>query len=293
MSEGERPNAQPDQKADRDSNNSDPHTPPNVTVRMIDCDEMFKIHRIEHPGDVLEPPSLPFNDALVTHFIRIGMHFHAQGGPPLDGRVMVGDADGNGWAPISKEDEALMQDTWTDPRTECRVPSPRWNGREFRAERGLDFIRRRVEPGMLDYWLAEEAHTIRKVLDAPAAEAALWAAHALGELHVKSRHHGLNLPTLATGQKQRRNLDQNRATAIANGRRPMQRRREAVAAMLPGASLTGGALEGYLIRRLRDEHGIEAASRTVRNDLLELRRDITRGRSGKRRGCAHGGARDD
>lgn len=241
------------------------------TPRIIGRDEMFTVYRIEHPGGDNGLPCESYSNALALRFTIIEIYFHARGAPPLRGRIEVYGPDGNDWTRISEEDEARLQSIWPETRTEFDVPSPHWYGRSFKAERGLDFIRRRVEYGTPEYWLAEEAYAIRKVLDDPTPDAALWAAHALGELRTRARHHGLHLAALTTGYKQRRILDGHRTRAVQKARAPAAARRDAVAMMLAETKLTGGALEEYLIRRLHDEHGIEASPRTIRRDVASLR----------------------
>lgn len=78
-------------------------------------------------------------------------------------------------------------------------------------------------------------------------------------------------PSILTGRKQRKVLADHRGTANAKRQHGTKARREAITRMLRDTSLTRGALEKHLQRRLEAEAGIAASFRTIRRDLKELR----------------------
>jgi hypothetical protein len=84
----------------------------------------------------------------------------------------------------------------------------------------------------------------------------------------------VNKPSILTGRKQRKTLADHRDTANEKQREGMLARREAIATLRGEMSrnLTGGALEKSLQKRLREGYGINASTRTIRRDLLEISR---------------------
>jgi hypothetical protein len=81
-----------------------------------------------------------------------------------------------------------------------------------------------------------------------------------------------NKPSILTGRKQRKTLADHRSTANEKQREGMLARREAIVTLLreTNRKLTGGALERYLCKRLKDRFEIKASLRTIRRDLSQI-----------------------
>lgn len=175
------------------------------TTRVIGRDEMFTIHRIQHPElRCYGPPVITFRETLCIRFLALDDLFQREGWPPLGDRVLVGGEDQNSWAPVPEEWEKEWADQGVDPNI-CFNLS---NG--TRTEFGINFIQWRIEiltaeRGLIEeYWAISEAALIREVLDAPDQDMAIAAAHALGELRERARLHGIHLHDITIGRKQRR-----------------------------------------------------------------------------------------
>ncbi|WP_109565867.1 hypothetical protein [Jannaschia seohaensis] len=242
------------------------------SAHTLGSDEMFTYHRVvERVQGANTSPEIEFRHALALRFTKIGIILQDDGWPPLMNRVEVSQEDDSVWFALSEEDEARTWEIWPELRVECDVPEPEWWGRGLKAELGLNFTCKRTRRGTQAYWLAAEANVIRTILDAETEQAALWDAARLGELRTEARFHGLHLPAITTGRKQRRVLDQHRSKAITSSRASAAERRDAIRTMLPQTKLTGKALSEYLIRRLKDEYGIDISERSIRRDLPAIR----------------------
>ncbi|GMG85646.1 hypothetical protein LNKW23_48710 [Paralimibaculum aggregatum] len=170
---------------------------PSAAVRHLARDAMFTVTRIEQRIDATDPEERDsFREGLMLRFIALESHFSAGDWPPLLGRVFVSAEDETCWGEVPAEWEACWALEGRDPRAETFTPG------QHLIERGLDFIRRRVEPLSEDYWLISEAEMIRMVLDAGNADDALYAAFELGALREKARQHGLHLDDITKARRQ-------------------------------------------------------------------------------------------
>jgi hypothetical protein len=167
-------------------------TPPKIGNQLEDVrrpiaeDGMFRVRRTEDAvrGDDGTEPT--FQEVNAARCLALDHHFMALGWPPFDALVAVSETDQYAWG--------AMPDDWRDALAAEGVhPDAEVVGR---FERGLNFIRRRVEPLTPDYWLVEEAQLIRQALDAPDQNAVADAAHELGLLRGRAHLHSLHLRTI-------------------------------------------------------------------------------------------------
>ena len=80
-----------------------------------------------------------------------------------------------------------------------------------------------------------------------------------------------NKPAILTGRKQRKSLDERREAGNKAAKDKVARRRQLVKEMKRETRLTGGALNKWLARQLKERHEIEVSLRTIRYDLAAIR----------------------
>ncbi len=77
---------------------------------------------------------------------------------------------------------------------------------------------------------------------------------------------------LLTGLKQRQHLTENRDAGNRKKKSQVEARRILIEGFLQETSLTRGALNKHLVRRLTNEHDINVSPRTIRTDLKSIRK---------------------
>jgi hypothetical protein len=102
-------------------------------------------------------------------------------------------------------------------------------------------------------------------------EIALSQALYLGKLLTEAEWRGAFGPSIGTGRKQRRNLNDLRVTQNRTAKANVAVRRDAIAVILKSANLTGGALNNFIKKQLVKQYMIDISARTIRDDLKSLR----------------------
>lgn len=170
-----------------DSDDDDP------VPRVVGQDEMLRILRMEQVDEQTTSVTVaPFGETLALKLQLLEDWLLSRGWPPLDGRVFVGDADGNGWASVPDDYERRLEAE--DVRADVEAPG--------QIELGAHFIARRAPPLSDDYWAITEARAIRRVLNANDADIALAEAFRLGQLTEQANLHKRHLPAVRKKARQ-------------------------------------------------------------------------------------------
>jgi hypothetical protein len=141
----------------------------------------------------------------------------------------------------------------------------------------MNFILRRVEPLTRDYWLVSEAKAIRRCLDAPDPDSAMWAAFGLGELVEKARLHPRLLPAVRKKSSQERGLKNENYWAQAGARRWKAVAREVAEAAwrenphLPVDAVMRRVVAELTRREIVLRNGAVPKERSIRREIEPLR----------------------
>lgn len=112
-------------------------------------------------------------------------------------------------------------------------------------------------------------------------EIALSDAMRLGQLLSEAEWRAAFKPTILTGKAQRNTLDEHRGKAIKNAQDKATARRVLIAELMQETKLTGGALDKWLQRKLKELHDISVSERTIRADKAALQSSVEKlGRAG-------------
>ena len=138
---------------------------------------------------------------------------------------------------------------------------------------GAHFAEQHAKPFSDAWYAAKIGKNVRSILAQRDAsyEFHLQRILAIGVLVTEWDWRTAFKPTILTGIRQREALGWQRSRAHEKARAAREARREIIQTLLHRTKREGGALEEYLVRRLREDFGIKVSRRTIRRDLSSVR----------------------
>lgn len=170
---------------------------PEVSMKIVASDEMFRVRREEQRGHTdVELSKTNCREKLTKRLFEIEAIFVDGGWPCLSRRVTVVSEDSPLWGEIPIDWEYALAFEDIDPAFESGPDAP------IKIEWGDQFILRRVEPLTAGYWLIKEAIAIQRVLEEKNIDQAVEAGIELGKLREQANRHFKNLRAVRRERKQ-------------------------------------------------------------------------------------------